>query len=172
MLYRVKQFMMSIYYSGKKIDLKYINSYLDNQEIKEFNKLTKVDKQHSIRVAKESVNILRTNNSISTDEIDEKQLIRVALLHDIGKNKYKLNPIEKATMVILDNITKSKIKKFSDKSNIIKSYYYHPEIGVEILKKLDKSYSIEFLNAIKFHHKEDHDINDMLQILKDADGRN
>lgn len=172
MLNRVKQFVMDLYYSTKSIDLVYINGYLDKQELKEFNKLRKSDKQHSIRVAKDSLNILKSEAYANENNIDEKELIRIALLHDIGKNKYRLNSIEKSIMVILNSITKSRVKKYSNKSNIIKSYYYHPQIGVEILKNLNKAYSNEFLTAIECHHKIDYEFNDIQKILKVADDKN
>ena len=48
----------------------------------------------------------------------------VALLHDVGKGEFGLNLVEKSVLVLLNNLTKGKIKKY-DNIKQIDIYYNH-----------------------------------------------
>jgi putative nucleotidyltransferase with HDIG domain len=72
-----------------------------------------------------------------------------ALLHDIGKIEGKLNLIDKSILVVLDRITKGKIKEFKNLKKV-DIYYNHPDKGYNILKNFD--YNDRFLYLIRNHH--------------------
>lgn len=170
MIYRIKQFLMAVVYSFKEIDEEYIKTYLNENEIKIFNKLSKIDKQHSIRVSKDALDLLEI--SIDRDEeyeLNKNELAKVALLHDIGKIERPLNLIEKSILVLLDKITNGKIKKYTN-IKIIDIYYNHGQKGAAILNK--SKYSKEFIEVLRKHHVELKTDNKLLKIVKEADKRN
>ena len=104
-LYRVKQFIWAVKSLSEDIDTEYVNKFLNKKERKLFNKLKKTDKQHCIRVSKDAVHLSKGRN------INLNRVAKVGLLHDIGKCEYGLNIIEKSVLVILNKMTKGKLKK-------------------------------------------------------------
>lgn len=166
MFYRVKQFLWSISSQFKKIDEVLIKKYLNENEIILFSKLTSSDKHHCIRVCNDAIKMVNDDNII----IDKYKLGKIALLHDIGKGSYSLNPIEKSIFVILNKITNGKLKHFN-KNKKVDSYYNHPIKGVELLSVYD-IYDNEFLDVVKNHHCEDDSKNIYLKIIKECDDKN
>ena len=170
MIYRVKQFIWAIQSVFKPLDYEYVKKYLNEDEFNIFNKLSKIDKFHSIKVSKENIKLLyELNNSI--ENLDEINLAKVGLLHDIGKIENPMNILEKSTVVGLDKITDGKLKKFN-KIKKVDTYYNHPKKAVIILKKFN--YSDEFIEAIEKHHCKEKIIknNKILYILKISDNKN
>lgn len=164
-LYRIKQFYWYITAKIDDKDINFINKYLDEEEIKLFYKLFKGDQKHSIRVA---YDIDKNYNKFKCI-ISKDLFIKVALLHDIGKINSKLNVVQKSIMVILDKITKGKVKRYRNIS-IVNIYYYHGDIGYNILKKYAK-YNNTMLYLIKNHHNNKL-INNDLNILRYYDNLN
>lgn len=157
--YRIKQFYWGITSKITLEDEKFIIKYLNRIELDLFNKLPIYDKVHCIKTAREVEQISMKNYT----------LIKAALLHDIGKTYTKFNLIDKSIMVLLDKITRSKIKRFS-KIKKINVYYNHAEIGYNILKKY--CYDERFLYFIKNHHNSDIIEDVELNILKKCDSKN
>ncbi|ERK28730.1 HD domain-containing protein [Clostridium intestinale] len=178
MLYRIKQFIWAVESLYKSLDYKYIEKYLDADEIKLFSLLKKTDKHHCVRVSKDILNhienlnhIPEVNDEISVDvEVDKDRILKLALLHDIGKIKKPLNVIEKSIIVIFDKITKGKIKKY-DNIKSIDIYYNHPKIGSDILRQSSK-YDDEFLEIVENHHIEKETSNKLLEIVQYYDNKN
>ena len=168
-LYRVKQFFWATEAIVKKIDYKYVNEYLDDREKFLFNKLTKGDKQHSIRVCKEAINTFNATQEINNN-LDVNKVAKAALLHDIGKTEYGINIVEKSIVVILNKITNGKLKKY-DNIKLIDIYYNHPEKGANILSKINK-YGKDFLDTVKYHHsKKKFENNKLLGIIRESDNK-
>lgn len=169
-LYRVKQFYWTISSFFRKVDYKYINEYLTLEEIEFFNRLKKSEKLHCIRVSKDAAEYYET---ILQEErlmdVSKDMVIKLGLLHDIGKIKQPLTAIDKSIVVILNKLTKGELKNKS-KSKKVYIYYNHPEEGVKILK--DIGYDEEFLYAVKNHHKKIQNPSMTLKILKYADNKN
>lgn len=165
MFYRVKQFIWALSAYWKDIDYNFINKHLDKDEEELFNMLSKCDKYHCFRVAKDAEDLVKDNGEINKDK-----LIKACLLHDIGKINKSPNPIEKGILVILDKVTSGRLRKFNNIKKI-DVYYNHPIKGVEILKKSDK-YTIDFMEAIEKHHLSEETDNKILQIIRDCDNRN
>ena len=154
MIYRIKQFIWAFQSFFKRIDYKYVKRYLNEGEFEVFDKLSKVDKVHSIRVSKENLKLLNElkNRSVSDNlnlNLNKIELAKVGLLHDIGKIQNPINIVEKSVLVCLDKITNGKLKKY-DKVKKIDTYYNHPKKAINILK--DFNYSSEFLEAVEKHH--------------------
>ena len=163
---RIKQFYLFATDKVKKEDIDFTKKYLDKNEINIFNSLSNADKKHSIRVAYDVFKICRKENK----DLDiTHRLVKVALLHDVGKGLCKLNIIDRSLLVILDSLSNGKIKKFSNIKKI-DIYYNHAEKAYNIFK--NNGYDDNFLNLIKNHHSRNINIDDELRILMFCDDKN
>lgn len=170
MFYRIKQFLWAISSNFKEIDKNYINSILNQEEQKLFYSLIKSEQFHCLRVSND---LLKTFGK--EIDIDKDELVKLGLLHDVGKQGLNFGPVKKAIFVILKKISGENIKNYTKFKNI-ELYYNHPIKGVEILKENKLSYSKEFLEAIEMHHLSDEKIskskNKYLIYLSICDNRN
>ncbi|WP_459479767.1 HD domain-containing protein [Clostridium saccharoperbutylacetonicum] len=148
--YRIKQFYWAIESLFIKDDFKMLNMYLSNLEFSLFMKITKAERQHSIRVCKAAIEYIRSNN---IHDIDEYIMCKCALLHDIGKSKVKLNTIYKSIIIIINKITFGKFLKYNKNTRII-NYYNHPKIGVELLKGIGQE-NQDIIDCVRYHHNLD-----------------
>lgn len=159
MFYRIKQFVWAITAKINREEEEFINHYLSEKEKQLFFRLRVYEQKHSLRVAYE----LKKR----AEKGQEIEYIRLGLLHDIGKSKYPLNPIEKSIIVVLDRLTKGKIKKMNH-WKMVKCYYHHGTISDHLLRELG-SYPPLFLEAIKDHHQLKKSSNKLLTALKECD---
>lgn len=163
-LYRVKQFYWSITSRIDLDDTKLLDNYLEVRERQLFDKLSIYEQKHCINVTRDVIRMCKENN------IDDDLLIKVSLLHDIGKTCKRLNPIEKSLIVIIDSVSKGKAKRFKNLKQI-DVYYNHGDKGYKILKKFG-NYSERFLYLVKNHHN-NCIIGDIeLNILRTCDSNN
>lgn len=165
MLHRIKQFYWDITSEFKDIDIKFIDKYLNNLEKELFNSLNKAEQHHCIRVAK-----LAIEEYLKLEEVNDlDMLIKICLLHDVGKIGSRLNIFDRVFLVLGDKVTGGNLKKYTNikKINI---YYNHPKIGAQKLKAL--GYDDEFIYIIQNHHKKDIKDNIFLNILKLCDDKN
>ena len=163
-MYRVKQFLWAIISFFKKIDDNILEKYLDSKEIELFMKLKKSEQYLSIRVCKDSLKMCEINN------LNKYKMAKISLLHDIGKIEGSLNVMEKSILVIMNKLTKGKMKNIKNNKKI-DLYYNHPIKSVNILKDINK-YDDEFLDAIKYHHSNELYENNYLKVLKICDEKN
>lgn len=163
MFYRIKQFFWALFAQVSHEEEAFIAHYLSEKEEQLFKELSVYEQKHSVRVAYE----MEKEAQRQGGKIEE--YIRVGLLHDIGKSKYPLNPIEKSIIVVLDGLTKGKIKKMNH-LKMVKCYYHHGAISYELLKASGK-YSPLFLEAVKDHHQQRETSNQLLIALRQCDDR-
>ena len=163
-LYRVKQFYWSIVSKIDSKDKALINRYLNKDEKNIFNKLATYEQKHSINVAEAIIKCCEENN------INNEALVKVALLHDIGKTYKKLNPIEKSLVVMLDSISKGKLKRYN-RFKRIDVYYNHGDKGYNMLKNTG-NYNERFLYLVKNHHSNFIVGDKELDILRTCDSKN
>ena len=150
-LKRIKQFYINATDLMKNEDYDYVKRKLNNEEYKLFNKILKSEQKHSVRIAKEIEYIIDNNLIDDIDIIENKNLlVKAALLHDIGKSKQKVNIIEKSIIVILNKLTRGRLKEIK-KSKKIQCYYNHSEYSYNLLKDIIEEDLI--LSIIKEHHK-------------------
>ena len=171
MIYRIKQFFLASTVKFRKLDLDYVDKYLNKEEKKEFLFLSKSEQFHCIRVSKDLKNTYEEDKDVNISD-----LIKLGLLHDLGKQGLNFGPIKKAIFVIIKKVRKGNLNKYSD-FNPMKMYYNHPIKGVNILKKIKSSnYSDEFVEAIRLHHSNQNVIlksnNIYLKYLNLIDDRN
>lgn len=162
MCYRIKQLFWALTAKVTEEERDFYKTYLSLKEIVLFEKLKVYDQKHSLRVAY----LLKEKLGIN------EEMMRLGLLHDIGKIVTPLNPIEKGIMVLGDHLSHGQMKKF-DKNLKIKSYYKHGEIGYELLKQ-EGNYEEDFLTIIKVHHVQDSVLyhqDKRLILLQEADNK-
>ena len=165
MFYRVKQFWWNITDKMNNDDISFVNNHLNEEEKRLFYSLSNSEQNHSVKVCYNALNKLSRY-----DMLDENSMIKIALLHDIGKSYKHINVIEKSIFVILNKMFPRLLKKFINIKSV-KVYYEHGEIGYNLLK--DKEYNEEILDAIRFHHSSNN-IRNMrkniyMEILKESD---
>lgn len=171
MMQRVKQFYMAITAKITYDDKLFIETYLNENEKKIFYKLSISEQCHSVRVAKDIKTYLYNIDEGKNlkCKLSKEDLIKIALLHDIGKINCNLSTIQKSILVLFDKFTKGNLKKF-DNLKMVDVYYNHGIMGERILSKMQ--YSKRFLYLVKNHHNNDI-IGDMeLNIIKMCDNRN
>lgn len=162
-LYRIKQFYWSITARLNEEDVDFINKYLNEEEIKLFIMLVVYEQKHSIKVARDVI------KECNQRGINPNMLMKAALLHDIGKITNRLNIVDKSAIVLLDKLTRGKLKKAKGIKKI-EIYYNHGEKGVEVLKPY--GYNDRLLYLIKNHHN-NLIVGDIeLDILKKCDNNN
>lgn len=143
MIYRIKQFIWAITAKVSYEERQFVHKYLTSSEQELFNQLKVYEQKHSIAVAK------GVANSYKGEDLEE--LIRIGLLHDIGKIVYPIGPIRKSIMVLLHKFTKGAMAKWHF-MKMVRCYYDHAELGYKLLKK-QGVYSPGFLEIIRDHHK-------------------
>ena len=165
MFYRVKQFWWNLTDKMNDDDIKFINNHLKEDEKLLFYSLSNNEQKHSVKVCYNALNKLSRY-----DMLDENSMIKVALLHDVGKSYKHVNIIEKSILVILNKIFPKLLKKFINIKSV-KVYYEHGEMGYNLLK--GKGYSEEILDAIRYHHSSNNLRNKRrniyMEILKESD---
>jgi len=144
-------------------DIDFLKMHLEIYELQLFNQLPIYEQKHCINVARD-VKLTCNQRKLRSEE-----LVKVALLHDIGKIYNKMNPIDKSIMVIMHNITKGKIRAFKKFKNV-NMYYNHGVIGYHLLKKY--GYNDRFLFLVKNHHSNNIVGDIELDLLKECDDKN
>jgi putative nucleotidyltransferase with HDIG domain len=162
-LYRVKQFYWSMVSKLNDEDIDFIKMYLETYELQLFNQLPTYEQKHCINVARD------VESTCNQRKLQSKDLIKVALLHDIGKIYNSMNPIDKSIMVIMHNITNGKMKAYKKIKNV-NIYYNHGDIGYNLLRKY--GYDDRFLFLVKNHHNSNIEQDIELNLLKECDDRN
>ena len=157
---RVRQFIMNLTDRINEDDYKYVRSKLDDREYEVFNIISKSEQKHSVRVAREIESIIDevergnqfangytlTNGEILDREVilpvcddilkNKDMLVKVGLLHDVGKSRQRINIIDKSIIVILNKLTSGNLRNINLKK--IQCYYNHSEYSYEILKEINE----------------------------------
>jgi uncharacterized domain HDIG len=168
-IYRVKQFFWSVFSKISDDDIVYVKSLLNYKEYDLFKRLAVSEQKHSIRVSQCIKNSVEGHkNEDIYKVVNFPELMKLALLHDIGKIEKHLNVIDKSILVILNRLLKGKLKELN-RFKKIDVYYNHGRIGAEMLKHY--GYSERFLYLIRNHHEySDNDLE--LILLKSCDDIN
>ena len=128
--YRIWQFRKSLERSPTPDDWKIIQSILTPQEFHLFKQLPIPDQNHSLRVLK----VLYKQGEDDTD------LLKAALLHDIGKIRYPLRRWERVFAVLLTGLFPERVKvwgggKPTGLRRPLVVIQQHPDWGAEIAQE-------------------------------------
>lgn len=166
-LYRFKQFYFGMFSVYSAADAAFADNYLNAQELALFNQLPNFEKKHAVVVGRKML-AMATHNP----ELDEKKLVKLGLLHDIGKIAEKNSVISKSVLVVVRFFLPGLYNWLAERR---KGRFYihkhHGEVGAELLRKI--GVSAEYLSIIKKHDPRvepfgpDDPIE--LKILQDAD---
>ena len=161
-LYRVKQFFWSLDTRMGREDMEYVKKNLSGREYALFMKLSKQERKHSVKVARD------VEAECLSEGMDAGELVKIALLHDIGKLKQRLSSIDKSVLVIADKVSKGRIRDLESRK--VEVYFNHGAIGAELLKGY--GLSERALYIIGNHHNKDIEGDRELDILRRHDGKN
>jgi putative nucleotidyltransferase with HDIG domain len=171
LLYRFKQFWFAVA-SGMTIDDRnFARQYLNLKEAALFFSLPGFEQKHAVVVAGK----MREGGK-GVRGVEERKLIRLGLLHDVGKAAERLSIIDKSVLVIAhrflpklyDGLAK---RGEADKSaSFYRKFYvhkHHGTIGAELLSKIGESTDI--IAEVKSHDRpfSSHDI--YMRLLDFAD---
>lgn len=152
-----------------KADHNYARSYLNIQEMALFNQLPGFEKKHSVLVAKKLMGKAHDN-----PKLDERTLVKLGLLHDIGKVVEHNSIITKSVLVIIRYFFPNYYNNLADqgKNNPrFRRYYihkHHGAVGAELLAKIGESDDI--LSIISRHDYPPQDSDPLeLKLLQQAD---
>lgn len=156
---RIKQ-----YFKAKKAkiyekDYQFLLGFLNEKELEYFNKLPVYEKRHSLDVCYYLINKYG---------IEDQDLLKSALFHDIGKIKAKITPERKAMAVILEKIPF--LAKFTEKHiYFLKVYYNHSEYSAEICREI--GFNERVIDIVRNHHDKNLIDEDVIK-LQEADEKN
>jgi len=156
---RIKQFFNAIFAKITDEDKAYVKKHLNEAGEKLFYGMKVFDQAHSIAVA-------RTIETFDY-EGDRNFLIRLALLHDVGRKN--INVFDKVFFVL---ISKASIKLTKKLSNYFTSLYVclnHAKISAELLKSA--GFDIE-AEIVRYHHEGEFNPSVELMLLMRADNLN
>lgn len=152
---RAKQLVSAVNAQVTFSDVKFIRKFLDKQEQILFYRMTLPDQRHGLDTAYHLQEQIK-----NIDWVDKENLIKVGLLHDVGKSITKYPVWGRVMVVILNKINKNIPKylaKFGEnpKSFILFRICYvyenHPMLGADFLKELSGSHD-RAAKIISMHH--------------------
>lgn len=183
MIKRVRQFWRAIKAKLTVEDKAFINKYLNDEEQKLFLAMRVYDQRHVVNVAYTAQKIIEQNQY---KNIDYNLLMRVCLLHDVGRTAKDICLLDKVTSVLLGKFLPQKSKQWASMAEKLKLnkeksfwqkrryalyiYYNHARLGAD---KLDELGLNDIAEIIRYHHdKVDCNACSELQILCLADSLN
>ena len=168
--YRIWQFLQSLKQPPGDHDWKVVESILSPAELALFQELPIQDQNHSIRVLE----------GVQARGEDDPDLLKAALLHDLGKMKYPLSRWERVMAVLITRLFPSKVKSWGKGEPVgitrpLVVIREHPSWGAELAEGAGCSPRTVWL--IKHHEDGDlgnapADLSKLLDILQIEDNQN
>ncbi|MFA4844826.1 MAG: HD domain-containing protein [Candidatus Margulisiibacteriota bacterium] len=141
--YRWKQFWFGMTAVYGEADEAFARSYLNAEEMELFNQLPGFEKKHAVIVARKMLELALYN-----PELDPQKLVKLGLLHDIGKVAERNSVLTKSWLVIFRFFFPGLYAWLAEqgKTNRLWRRYYihkhHGAIGSEMLARLGESSEI------------------------------
>jgi len=135
-------------------DIVFLRENLNKQEQILFYSMTALDQRHSLAVAYALQEMIGRKTKLNLDK-----LLKVALLHDVGKARAKLRVPDRIFQVLLFVLCKPLANYLANKGalyqtgywrRILYIYKYHPQVGANLLKDIGLSAGIIYL--VEHHH--------------------
>ena len=172
---RLKQFYRACTAKVDDQDLIFVKSWLSDNELALFLRMSIIDQKHCINVAS-------TAQTLGKNwKLNVPLLMRAALLHDCGRKDGDLGLIGKSIAVLYDKIfgykrftsikTPPRMNLYYKLYQLLRVYYHHPELSAAELVQIQAV--DELLEIILSHHKPATNEDRLeLKVLKQADARN
>ena len=103
-LYRVRQFWRMVFVKNSPVELKQVQTILTPQQMALFIQLQPGEKDHAMRMF---------HRLVEQGEV-QPDLLVAALLHDVGKTRYRLNPLERNVVVLVRAVKPGKARKWGN----------------------------------------------------------
>ena len=148
--YRLKQFWFGMTAVYDKADEAFAHSYLNSEEIALFNQLPGFEKKHAVVVARKMLELALYN-----PDLDQNKLVKLGLLHDIGKVAERNSVLSKSFLVILRFLFPGLYEWLAERgrtNRLLRRFYihkHHGAVGAEMLARLGESSEIVLM--IKKH---------------------
>lgn len=155
LLYRLKQFWFAVASGMTDEDRNFARQYLNLKEVALFFALPGFEQKHAVVVARK----MREEGK-GVRGVEERKLIRLGLLHDVGKAAERLSILDKSVLVIahrfLPRFYDELAKRGEDEqsASFFRKFYVHKHhglIGGELLSKIDESADI--VAEVKSHDR-------------------
>ncbi|KAF0133431.1 MAG: hypothetical protein FD145_1294 [Candidatus Saganbacteria bacterium] len=155
LLYRAKQFWFAMSARMNEENRSFVHQYLNIKEAALFFSLPDYEQKHGVVVAKR---MMREAADMKT--IDKRKLVRLGLLHDIGKTAIRLTILSKSLLVIIHRAIPplyelfAKLGKDEKSRKFFRRFYvhkHHGAIGADILKKINEQSDI--INEVLSHDR-------------------
>jgi putative nucleotidyltransferase with HDIG domain len=148
--YRFNQFYFGMFSVFDSADEKFARASLNDQEFSLFDQLPSFEKKHAVVVARKMLIF-----SVKNQELDRQKLIKLGLLHDIGKILEKNSVFSKSLLVAIRFLLPGFYNWLAERGKVdyrFKRFYihkHHGAVGAELLAGIGES--SEFLSIIKKH---------------------
>jgi len=143
LVYRVKQFYFGMFSVYTPADEAFVRAYLNSEEMALFNQLPKFEQRHAVVVARKMLELALYN-----PELDPRKLVKLGLLHDIGKIAERNTVATKSVLVIIRFLLPWLYDFLADrgeKHNRWRRFYihkHHGAVGAALLARLGESSEI------------------------------
>ena len=151
---RVRQVWAALQAVITEADRELVQAYLNEAEQKLFWAMNLPDQYHCLGVVRSARQL-----AAGREDVEERFLIRLALLHDVGKIKGDVSTKDKIAMVLLHRLApgirkwgrEGRGSKVSNARHAIHVYFHHPERSARLL--LAAGCETALVEAVKKHHK-------------------
>ncbi|MEG6511436.1 HD domain-containing protein [Desulforamulus ruminis] len=153
MLNRIGQFAHALFSKIGPSEKKYIQTHLNDQEQRLFFSLDRPTQTHCVRVARTCQVMMAKEMSVRQHE-----LIRAALLHDIGKPANIIRTRHRVFIVLLTLLAPGLLKRilrqpqgWGKLGQAVLAHVQHPDRGAEMAAKIKLPPDI--IDLIRHHHQ-------------------
>lgn len=151
---RVRQVWAALHAVITDADRELVQAYLNEAEQALFWAMNLPDQYHCLGVVRSARQL-----AVGRADVEERFLIRLALLHDVGKKKGDVSTKDKIAMVLLHRLAPGVRKwgregrggKVSNARHAIHVYFHHPERSARLLAAAGCEAAL--VEAVKRHHK-------------------
>ncbi|MBU0671390.1 MAG: HD domain-containing protein [Candidatus Margulisbacteria bacterium] len=149
-IYRFNQFWFGMSARYTKADEAFARTYLNIEESSLFNQLPGFEKKHAVVVARKMLALARLH-----PELDQNKLVKLGLLHDIGKVAEKNSVLTKSILVIIRFFLPWLYDRLADSGethSFFRRFYihkHHGAVGAQLLEKIGET--SEILSIIAKH---------------------
>ena len=177
LIYRLKQFWFALSSKMTEEDRLFAHQHLNIKEAALFFSLPIYEQKHGVVVAEKMLAFAaHAGRTAGHKNIDKRKLVRLGLLHDIGKSAAKLSILDKGILVIIHKLIPPLYDQLAGWGNNERSpkwlrrYYvhkHHGTIGAEILSRIAEEKDI--IDEVRSHDypNTSHDL--YMKILDKAD---
>lgn len=146
MNHRIVQFFRAVTAHVSATDIAFVHAHIPATAWALFGAMHRVDQCHAIRVARTAERMA----AAARTPLDRELLLRVALLHDVGRRAGDLDLFGKVVAVLIEKFFPRRSRLWAAGGcHLLFVYYEHPAIGARLLERvgLEREAAI-----VRLHH--------------------